>query len=435
MRLKQGPGPGRDRSGLPYRADRSTVQLPFGGEDPLRWGVPLFRFGGISVGIHAIVILWIGAEMVAWLPRGNLGLIHAASLVLGLLATSMMREVARALLARWLGARAGSEGLDGGKERSDVLEAMVWPLGGLTSAAPLGVRRTIAAELGGIGAGLLLVLPAAAMVILAGAPVTTLLFDPMSPRVTAAELRSPAQVLAWWFYYANAIVLALNLLLPMLPFDLGRIAMAVTRRKSGMAAASAVVLRVGLVTALALLVVAGTLDQTRMIAVAAVGALATWLEHRRLAFMADPLTRSSSRSATGSDGLEDEELRVGSGGGSKASRGGSGVSGADASRPTRPGRGPGGSAGARPAPGGTSGGAGPGAGGVRKAGPGDVGNRGSDSDESVDTAARGTARNEASSVKMDLDVILAKISGGGLQSLTDEERKFLARETERRRGS
>jgi hypothetical protein len=36
---------------------------------------------------------------------------------------------------------------------------------------------------------------------------------------------------------------------------------------------------------------------------------------------------------------------------------------------------------------------------------------------------------------MDLDVILAKISGGGLQSLTDEERKFLARETERRRGS
>jgi hypothetical protein len=38
-------------------------------------------------------------------------------------------------------------------------------------------------------------------------------------------------------------------------------------------------------------------------------------------------------------------------------------------------------------------------------------------------------------VKLDLDVILAKISSGGLQSLTDDERTFLARETERRRGS
>jgi hypothetical protein len=36
---------------------------------------------------------------------------------------------------------------------------------------------------------------------------------------------------------------------------------------------------------------------------------------------------------------------------------------------------------------------------------------------------------------MDLDVILAKISGGGLASLTEAERTFLARETERRRGS
>ena len=408
VRLKQGPGPGRDRSGLPYRADRSAMQLPFGGEDPLRWGVPIFRFGGVGVRLHAIVLLWVGAEMVAWLPRGNLGLIHAASLVLGLLTASMLRELARAGLARWLGAHEGDQGMGGGRERRDTLEAMVWPLGGLTSAAPLGVRRTIVAELGGIGAGLLLVLPAAAFVVLAGAPATTLLFDPMSPRVTAAELRSPAQVVAWWFYYANALVLALNLLLPMLPFDLGRIVMAVTRRKSGMAAASAVVLRIGLVTALAVLVVAGTLDQTRMIAVAAVGALATWLEHRRLAFLADPITRS------------DESAN--DGGGSRSSRTGGGAGGtAPETRASRHGSGV-----REPAEGGVP-------------SPGSVTSvpRGVGSDDVARPSAlpQGPASDVAPKLAMDLDVILAKISGGGLASLTEAERTFLARETERRRGS
>jgi len=408
VRLKQGPGPGRDRSGLPYRADRSAMQLPFGGEDPLRWGVPIFRFGGVGVRLHAIVLLWVGAEMVAWLPRGNLGLIHAASLVLGLLTASMLRELARAGLARWLGAREGDQGMGGRRERRDTLEAMVWPLGGLTSAAPLGVRRTMVAELGGIGAGLLLVLPAAAFVVLAGAPATTLLFDPMSPRVTAAELRSPAQVVAWWFYYANALVLALNLLLPMLPFDLGRIVMAVTRRKSGMAAASAVVLRIGLVTALAVLVVAGTLDQTRMIAVAAVGALATWLEHRRLAFLADPITRS------------DESAN--DGGGSRSSRTGGGAGGtAPETRASRHGTGI-----REPAEGGV-----PSPGSVTSV-PRGVG---SDDVARPSASAQGPASDVAPKLAMDLDVILAKISGGGLASLTEAERTFLARETERRRGS
>jgi hypothetical protein len=72
---------------------------------------------------------------------------------------------------------------------------------------------------------------------------------------------------------------------------------------------------------------------------------------------------------------------------------------------------------------------------VRNPGTDDVGKRAADSDTKADSSARGASRNESSSVKLDLDVILAKISSGGLQSLTDDERTFLARETERRRGS
>lgn len=429
MRLKQGPGPGRDRSGLPARAERSALQLPFGGEDPLRWGLPVLRIGGLSVKFHAIVLFWVAAEMVAWLPRDSLGLIHAGSLVLGLLAASTLREVARMGLARWLDER-DDDGL-----RVQSQEAMVWPLGGLTSAAPLGVRRTFLAELGGIGAGLLLMLPAAALVLLAGAPISTLLFDPMSPRVTAAELRSPAQVIAWWFYYANALVLVLNLLLPMLPFDLGRIVLALTRRRSGNLVAAAVVLRVGLVAALAVLVFASTTNQTRVIAVAAVGALATWLEYRRLTFMADPLSDGRDDAAPAVFMSPTRYPRQSSG--APDSTGKAPSPRPQGSRRQQPDANPRNDAASEAAPDARSGSIPPSPP-VPPASPQPPGRAGDAPRSPAGAgASRGPGREGPSvspSTPMNLDEVLAKISRGGLASLSDAEREFLSRETERRRG-
>jgi hypothetical protein len=277
-------------------------------------------------------------------------------------------------------------------------------------------------------------LPAAAMVLLAGAPVSTLLFDPMSPRVTAAELRSPAQVIAWWFYYANSLVLVLNLLLPMLPFDLGRIILAITRRRGGAMVASAVVLRVGLVSALAVLVLASTLDQTRIIAVAAVGALATWLEHRRLGFMADPLARAGEAAMSmggGLGALDDRHAGAADVAGpasrlpsprrqSEAGAGTRGDEGADRAPDARPG--------VRPSTAGENSSASAAA-----------SQRPSEASRPPGGEIRGGSppRDRAAgspALPLSLDEVLAKISRGGLASLSDAERAFLARETERRRG-
>jgi Zn-dependent protease len=359
-----------------------------------------------------IVFLWVAAELVASLPHDGLGPIHAAALVTGLLAVSMARELTRALIARWLSSEDDAP--------SETVDAMIWPLGGLSPAAPLGVRRTLLAELGGVGAGLLLIMPAASLVLLSGAPITALVFDPISPRVTAAELRSPLQVFAWWLYYANAVVLVLNVLLPMLPFDLGRIILSLSRRKRGGMLAAQRTLKLGVGTALAVLVVASTIEQTRMIAVAAVGALATWLEYRRLTFLASPASGAARHAGLRSDDSIDDEVSSGS---PRARVGPAATGNTSAASGTLGGLGSGERHGETPTQSPSQRANGP-------SRPEPIPGRGGTDERFGRSAA--TPPHPRSG--LNLDEILSKISTQGVRALTPEEQEFLSRETRKRRG-
>jgi len=264
------------RGGGRPRGPLGSLGRTFGaGEDPLAWALPLGSVGPVRLGIHLVALLWVGAEFVAWLPRDAVGLVYVAHATAAFLGVSLARELARAGFAAWCGG---------------ALETItLWPLGGVTSTA----HRSYASgwvEAGGLlFQGIILVATGLGLWTV-GVGREALVFNPFRPGAVLTDpLLTGWTLVLWWAYYANGAVLLLNLLAPMFPFDAARILQGAARARLGRGAAMQVSTRVGLLTALFVFVLAAAGDQPRMMAVAALGALATWLEHRRAEFMLRPM--------------------------------------------------------------------------------------------------------------------------------------------------
>lgn len=339
------------------------------GEDPLSWSIPLVRLGPVQVRLHLVLLLWAAAELVAWLPKNTLGPVYVGGAVAAFAVMALVRELGRAVVARMCG--------------SDVDQVMVWPLGGLTPVHRLGRRGPLVSESGGLVVGMVLWPVLALACFAVGVPWSGLVFNPFAPGVAVSGLSSPAQIALWWLYYANAVIVALNVLLPMLPMDAGRMAQIFLKGRLGPHAAAVSITRVGLVVALTLFVLAAVGEQTRLMALAAFGALATWLEFRRaqmtLGFAAAVGVRPAPEKVEPSvNGGMDETVvsRI-------------------ASEPI-----------SRVMPRGEQAG-----------------------EDELDAGA-----SEARLSEEALDAILAKISRGGLSCLTTRERELLDAETKRRRG-
>lgn len=243
-----------------------------GGEDPLTWwSFPLMRLGGLRIRVHTLLVpVWLGIEMLSWLPQNKLGPIHVFSGLGALLILALLHEIGRGLFARWLG--------DGG----DCV--VVWPLGGLNAVARRGATHPIAAESGGLVTNILL-FPILALVAM-GLQVqqSALVFNPLNPMpVLQNDLGAPEQVIIWWAYYMNAVMLGVNLLVPMLPLDAGRLLQAYLRGSSNTPVESGA--RIGFVAAGVLFLVAVTLNQAHLMGVAVLGGIATFMELRRHQFL------------------------------------------------------------------------------------------------------------------------------------------------------
>lgn len=252
---------------------RSRAGLLLGlGEDPVAWSFPLARLGAIRLRVHWFVPLWVGAELLAWLPRHALGPAHVAAVVASLLVLGVTREASRLWVARWLG--------------SEAEVSRVWPLGGLSPVSVGGTARPVLAEVGGSLAGLCLLPLLAWLCVRAGCVAEALAPDLLSPRVTAATLRTPEQVAAWWLYYANVLQLAANLV-PAGPFDAGRVLGAIARARLGERGA-VVAARIGLLVCAGLFVYGCAAGETRLILVASFAALVTFMDFRRHEFVSAP---------------------------------------------------------------------------------------------------------------------------------------------------
>lgn len=345
---RQGPG------------DRATFARVLGeGEDPLSWSLPLGRFFRTRVRLHILMPLWITVELLGPLHPGKLGLVYSASLVGAFCVVVVARELCRAAFARAMGRQLDT--------------VVLWPLGGVSHTSPVsrvypGLQPALA-ESGGLLFGMLAWPVLAAAVWMLGGGWGQLSVSPLNPAVTLGSIgqdldsvrattgANPLVLIgAWSLYYANACVLLANLVLPMFPLDASRVLLAWQERRLGDAAAAAFVAKIGFVAAIAVLLAGAAMESTRLMALAVLGGVATWIELRRSQFLEQPM------------------------------RLGVGVVG-EISRVTPP----------------------------------------------VSPEAVQEADGSGDEDERRLDAILAKISVGGMGSITDEERAFLKAMTRRRR--
>jgi hypothetical protein len=240
------------------------------GEDPITWwSFPLLKVGGLRVRVHTVLVpVWLGMELLAWLPQDRLGPIHVFSALAMLLTLALLHELWRGLFARWLG--------DGGDA------VVLWPLGGLNSVARRGATNPVAAESGGLIVNILMVPILAVVALSVQIARKDLLFNPLAINTTIANLTDTAKVVVWWAYFMNLVMLVLNVV-PMLPMDAGRMMHAWLRRNS--AAPAEVGARIGFVAAAVLFLFGIVQSQTHVMGIALLGAISTYIEFRRREFL------------------------------------------------------------------------------------------------------------------------------------------------------
>lgn len=260
-----GPNPGMPPPGLAGRVFFET-------EDPLAWAFPAGRIAGVRLRVHLIFPLWAAAEIVARIPEGAAAVANVTMLVGWLLVVTLVHELGRAVWARWFGA-----------DRDQVI---LWPLGGLSVNLNERAAISVLAEAGGLVISAVLTPLFAFAALALGVTWRQLFFNPLDPFAVAHTITDPAMLAVWWLYYANLVVVGLNLLLPMFPFDVGRIVLAAYKRTRPQIEAAQAALRIGLTSAISLFVLAAAASQTRLVAVAIFGGLAVWIVYRRSRFTA-----------------------------------------------------------------------------------------------------------------------------------------------------
>lgn len=237
--------------------------------------MPLGRWWGVRLRVHVILPMWAISELVGWVSVKNVGLVHAVSMTLAFVLVVVYRELGRAAASRALG--------------SSLDEVELWPLGGLSLSKARGPGRGVLHELGGVMAGAVALPLLAAGVVLSGAGWDALVFHPLLPGVTAGGLRTLPQVLAWWLYYANAMVLLANALVPMASFDCGRVLGATAGRVRAA--------QIGLMVGFAAFVCSATLGLSRVVAAAMIGLVASWVELQRESGLGTVLPRDADERA------------------------------------------------------------------------------------------------------------------------------------------
>ena len=373
-------------------------------EDPLTWAFGLIGVRGVTFAVHGVMVLWAAILLTLSFTRDfPLGPPFVGLGILALLLVVLVREGVR----RWMC------GVLGGEWPVVVL----WQLGSLggPSGFPGRVARTLVV-LSGLGAHLALWPVLALLCLAVGIPAEMLVFDPRDPRAAMMALPGPMvyiQALVWWAYAINIIVFGVNMLVPMLPLDLGRLVeISLAGREGGAATRGAAVMGLGAAT---LLITAGALlGMSALVVLGAVGGVYCWLQVGK----SDLVERYMPGVVVDPDDEEERARGILDGGlspGGEETRHGKVMGGADDGASADAGNGGLGAVSGTPR--------GP----TRHEAHAPVG-RG---DESEDDGAEGEQEPAGGN---DLDRILGKISASGLASLTAEEREFLEAETRRRRG-
>jgi len=248
------------------------------GEDPLGWGLVLFRTRGFTLRIHLIFLAYALLEVIRSLTFDASGPVFVLTMLAGFLVASSFHECARLIAAKLVG--------------GSMEEIVLWPLGGLRDAE-VPDRKAWIVPLAGIGGSLFLGLLLAGVLVSLGVGIGGVVFNPFESRVVlTTEVMGVSGdwwlTFAWWVYFADLIVLAFNAFLPALPLDAGRALLAMVERRKPRPEAVRLVSRVGLISCACLAVGAVVFEEFSALAVAGVGAWACWQEKRRSFFLEEP---------------------------------------------------------------------------------------------------------------------------------------------------
>ena len=260
--------------------DRGVLRRIFGGgENPLGWSLPLYTAWGIRVRIHLVYILIVIGYLIYSITPEGFGLPYMAIAMANLFVLVLLHEYGHCFACRWVGGTAD--------------QILMWPLGGLAYCVPPHHwRPSLITTIGGPAVNVLLV-PILGGALWIAVGVDPLIFNPFEPKGVVGAIQSPSSlrtyglIALWWAYYANWLLLAFNILLPMYPMDGGRIVQEILWARMGYRRATSISATLGLVIAIGLFVFSMIGGSTTLMSIALFGGVTCWIEKRRLAMTGD----------------------------------------------------------------------------------------------------------------------------------------------------
>jgi Zn-dependent protease len=255
------------RPGGDWRGLRPTF------DNPMSWALTVGRVAGIAVRVHVFFLVFVAVQLLQpAFGTSKLTFLDAVLMVVTLFWIVLLHEFGHCVACRLTGGEAD--------------EILIWPLGGLAFCRP--EHRSTAHLVTALGGPLVNVAILAVLAPMLGL-LTGLWWGVAFPN--PFDLYMPPDVSDSWLlrglFLANAlnlVVLLFNMLLPMFPFDGGRVVQAVLWPPLGYARSMRVAVYCGYVGAIALGIVGMVLKELMVVMIAIFGFVTCAITQRQLEF-------------------------------------------------------------------------------------------------------------------------------------------------------
>ncbi len=255
---------------------KAFMRRVFGdGENPFTWAIPVYSLWGIAVRVHLLFVVYAIAQIIRSIVPSETGAAFVLPLLGALFFLVLIHEYGHCFACRRVGGEAD--------------EIILWPLGGLAMVSPPHDWKShLITVLGGPMVHVVLLPPLALAVRAITGGWEAVVFNPFSPGAALAMLSVSSEGMyivalgVWALHYANIVLLAFNMLVPMFPMDAGRVVHALLWRSMGERRATEITVIVGFVVAGVLAVVGVVFQQTLLLALAVFGGVTCYLERRKV---------------------------------------------------------------------------------------------------------------------------------------------------------
>ncbi len=241
-------------------------------ENPLGWSVKMFRFRGITARIHLVTILYMLVMIVSSIAMVNMNWPYMLMAMTSLFVVVLAHEFGHCFACRWSGGEAD--------------RIVMLPFGGLALCHPVNEWKANFITAAGGPAVNVVLAPLTIGALFALGLGDFVLFNPMKPGIMIGMVgteRGLLGIAVWFLHYTNLVIFAFNVLLPMFPFDGGRMIQTLVWKKKGYRKSMELAVTVGYAGAILMGVIAVVMEGGQMLlAIAVFGGWACWMEKRRL---------------------------------------------------------------------------------------------------------------------------------------------------------